>query len=445
MRTATKKVSRLRTSTSKKSQPVKTIYGNLERWWAVGALLLGLSAVGAALCLTNYTTMGVGALVVAVLVSMHHARYAAAGPLMRLHKLVGDPAAPGPTAAHPQAHQVANVLMQQRQRTARATAFVEAIGRGELDTAAANLGETNGEGQDALAEALQRMQQQMQTMADQERARNWVVEGLAQFVELLRMQNLSVTELSDQLLAKLTRYVGANQAALFIASDEENNEVLDMVACYAYDRKKHLHKQVQPGEGLLGQAFLEAETICLTEVPTHYVQITSGLGEAPPTCLLIVPLRLNDVCFGLIELAFFQVAAPHQIEFLERLGESIAATMANVRTSERTRLLLEASQQQSEELRAQEEEMRQNMEELSATQEEMMRKQHELERYQEELQQKHEEVEQTRRTERERAEAKIDAQKKAMQQVMERMKAREGELQQQLAACQAEMAALKSN
>ena len=120
--------------------------------------------------------------------------------------------------------------------------------------------------------------------------------------------------------------------------------------------------------------------LLITDVPQNFVKITSGLGDANPNCFLIIPLSVNDETFGVIEMASFKVIEEHQIEFVKKLAESIASTLSTAKINERTKILLEQSQQQTEEMRAQEEEMRQNMEEMQATQEEMERKEGEVQR-----------------------------------------------------------------
>jgi len=171
--------------------------------------------------------------------------------------------------------------------------------------------------------------------------------------------------------------LGANQGGLFIITkdDDESEEYLRMEACYAWDKKKYLEQKVYKGDGLTGQAWQEQATIYLTEVPDDYVTITSGLGKANPRSILIVPLKVNDEVFGVVEIASLDELEQYKIEFVERVAESIASTISAVKRSAQTAKLLEESRLLTEQLKAQEEEMMQSMEELQAAQEEMERSQ----------------------------------------------------------------------
>jgi methyl-accepting chemotaxis protein len=230
---------------------------------------------------------------------------------------------------------------------------------------------------DVLSMSVNKMIDNLQTASSEDKKRNWASEGLTLFADLLRTET-ELSRLSNTIISKLVKYIDAKQGGLFILNDDDrNNPHIEMVACYAYERTKYLSKKIEMGEGLVGQCFLEKETIFITDVPANYVNITSGLGEANPRCLLVVPMKRDDEVLGVIEIASFTVYEDYQIKFVERLAESIASAMYNIKINERTRMLLESSQMQSEEMRAQEEEMRQNMEELQATQEEMQRKEQE--------------------------------------------------------------------
>ena len=132
------------------------------------------------------------------------------------------------------------------------------------------------------------------------------------------------------------------------------------------------------GEGLVGRCAQERETIYMDDIPDSYIKITSGLGTSNPRSLLLVPLKVNEEIHGVLEIASFKAFETYQIDFIEKLGESIAATISSTKINEQTSKLLKESQNQAEKMRAQEEIMRQNMEELQATQEEMKKKELEM-------------------------------------------------------------------
>jgi PAS domain S-box-containing protein len=232
---------------------------------------------------------------------------------------------------------------------------------------------------DRLGKAIVEVQEKMKRYRDEEDRRNWGVRGLAQFSELLRSQDADMKEFSFKIVSKLVKYIGANQAGLYLLTeDEEGKECMELTACYAYDRRKFQEKRIYPGQGLLGQNMQEKDVIYLTDIPQNYVSITSGLGEATPRNIVIVPLIVNDTYQGALELASFEVLQPFEMKFLQELATGIASSLSNTRVNQRTQRLLEESQTLTSELQNREEEMRQNMEELTATQEEMVRKQAEL-------------------------------------------------------------------
>jgi len=259
-----------------------------------------------------------------------------------------------------------------KENVTKASAFVKEIASGNLEVQYQDESVANSE----LAQSLVTMRDQMKKFAQEEKQRNWVTQGLAEFVDILRSKNDNIDALSEVIIAHLVKYMKANQGALYIVNDDDTTDhYLEMVACYAYNRKKHLHQRIDFGQGITGQVVLEKSTTYLTDIPKDFIRITSGLGEALPGNLLVVPLKIEDAVYGVVEIASFQKIEKYKIEFVEKLGESIASAISSVKVNERTRKLLQETQEQTEQMRAQEEEMRQNMEELSATQEEMHRAQ----------------------------------------------------------------------
>jgi HAMP domain-containing protein len=228
--------------------------------------------------------------------------------------------------------------------------------------------------EDKLGHALVKMRESLKQARMEDQRRNWATEGLSKFVEILRSQE-NIKDLSNQIVKNLVQSLNANQGALFLLNKTESgSDCLEMKGCYAYKRTKHLTKEVSIGQGLIGQTFLEQETVYLKQIPENFVSITSGLGEANPRNLLITPLKMNDTTVGILELASFREFQPYEIAFVEKLSENIAHTVLSFQNNEHTRRLLRESQEQAELMRSQEEELRQNQEELQATQEEISRR-----------------------------------------------------------------------
>jgi hypothetical protein len=248
--------------------------------------------------------------------------------------------------------------------------FATEVGSGKFDS---DVSVFNNSGE--LGMALATMRQSLKNISEEEGKRNWMNTGLAQINEILRLRKQSNTVVLDQVLSFIIKYTQANQGCISLIDSTNPYDVhLSMQACYAYSRKKYMNKRIEIGEGLAGQAVLEKETIYLQEIPHDYVNITSGLGEASPTAILVVPLKVDEEIVGVLEIASLQAIPSYFIEFLERACTNLGLHVSNENKNIRTEKLLEMTKQQKEELQAQEEEVRQNMEELYATQEEVRRR-----------------------------------------------------------------------
>ncbi|MGB5928499.1 MAG: GAF domain-containing protein, partial [Cyclobacteriaceae bacterium] len=258
-----------------------------------------------------------------------------------------------------------------------ADTFTHEIGSGNLEVSYPGI--ENEKEAIHLAASLLEMRHNMKQSAEEGRQRRWITEGLARFSEILRTNNSDLKSMAGEVVSSLVKYLEANQGAFFVVDgDADTEQTLILRAAYAFDRQKFISKEVKKGQGLIGQAFVEQETIYLTEVPDDYLDIRSGLGDAGPKSVLIIPLKVNGEIHGVIEIASFTKIPSYRREFAEKVGETIASTISTVKINEQTSLLYRESQEMTEQLRAQEEEMRQNMEEMQATQEEMRRTQQEL-------------------------------------------------------------------
>jgi len=275
--------------------------------------------------------------------------------------------------------QIAYSILDLRQRDERLQVnmeFAHAIAEANYDKA------YEDDNIDSMGKALIEMRNNLKESSAREKQEKFTNLGLARVAEIIRNNGSDdIHKLAYETISYLVKYINLNQGGLFVLNDNEEDKesYLELMGCYAYERKKYLEKQVAIGQGLLGQCYKEGDIIYLKEIPKNYVNITSGLGESTPTTMILVPIKNEEHIVGVMELAGFQELKKYEIDFLKEVGQSVAIAIHSAKVNERTRLLYEQSQQQTEEMRAQEEEMRQNMEELAATQEEMERKQKEYE------------------------------------------------------------------
>jgi PAS domain S-box-containing protein len=227
-----------------------------------------------------------------------------------------------------------------------------------------------------LGVALLEMHDGLETIATRDYQRNWTNEGIALFGNLLREYG-DAQMLYDDLISNLVKYLMSNQGGIFVLNDSQKlDPVLELMSVYAYDRKRFVEKSIRPGQGLIGQAWKEKDTIYLENVSENYVQISSGLGGGKPRSLLIVPMINNEsTVLGVIELASFKVFQPYEIDFVKRVGEMIVSAISSLKSNENTQILLSESRQASEQLRLQEEATRKQVHVLQQTQDELLKKQ----------------------------------------------------------------------
>lgn len=254
--------------------------------------------------------------------------------------------------------------------------FADNIGKGNYDIDYSPLSK-----QDTLGIALLEMKENIvlssikeEKRKHEDEIRTWTNEGLTKFNDILRLTQGNIREMSAKIISELVKFINANQGGMFVFNDDEEDKYLELTAAYAYDHEKKKKKTIYPGEGMVGMVAAEKKTVYMTEIPETYITITSGLGDAVPRSLLIVPMITEDEIIGVIELASFNELEKHEINFVEILSETIASSLSITKINQKTAVLLEQSQKQAELMKIQEEEMRQNFEELQQAQENSAKK-----------------------------------------------------------------------
>ena len=272
--------------------------------------------------------------------------------------------------AHDELALLSQQLNEQSKTLREIARFAESIGRKDFSLSLTPRSEA-----DELSLAILRMRDQLRRLNEEERQQQRMADGTAHFSDLCQKEYESIDEFCRTIIRELTDWLDANQGAIFtLESDQEGNEWMEPRGVFAWERYKKNGAKVSWGEGLVGRAWQEKDTLFLTEVPDRYINITSGLGKANPNCILIVPIMQNQEVVGVLELAAFHVLRAHEIDFAKKVCEILGVTISTRRINARTRELLEESQDYARQMQMQEEEMRQNLEELEATQEDMRRR-----------------------------------------------------------------------
>ena len=227
------------------------------------------------------------------------------------------------------------------------------------------------------------------TLLNQEQ--DWLKSNLAKFTQMLQGQK-DLNTVTRRILSELAQVVNAQQGMFYILEQDENleNQRLKLFSAYAYGEEINTTREFTLGQGLVGQVAMGKERILLNNVPKDYIKITSGLGEASPVSVIVLPVLFEKEIKAVIELASFENFSEIHLDFLSQLTESIGIVLNTIETNSRTEQLLEQSQLLTDELRR--------------TNEELQDKAHLLVKQKEEVEAKNKEVEEARKSLEEKAE-----------------------------------------
>lgn len=235
--------------------------------------------------------------------------------------------------------------------------------------------------QGEIGSSLAEMKSSLAKVAQENRIRNWMNEGLTLFSNLIRGADENFQELFDAFISNLIRYLEAQQGAIFLKTYDEinNQEFMQLRSLYAFEKNRFMQKNILKGEGLIGQAWREKDTIYITDVPDNYTLILSGMGKSKPQSIFITPILSSELeVLGVIEVSALYELQPYKIDLVKQVADILASLVASTQQSESSNRQLKEYQDTAEELRGQEETMRKNMEKLLVSQERMQERQLEL-------------------------------------------------------------------
>src|SRR5258707_2659115 len=331
-----------------------------------------------------------------------------------------------PSAAGTWRHLTDNV----NQLAANLTTQVRAIG--EVATAVTKGDLTRSitvEAQGELAELKDDINQMIANLRDttlKNTEQDWLKTNLAKFTRMLQGQR-ELETVAKQILSELAPLVSAQHGVFYLMDSESASSYLKLLSSYAYKVRKSRASQFRLGEGLVGQVALEKERILLTEVPPDYIKISSGLGEATPHNVVVLPVLFEGQVNAVIELASFHRFSEIHLTFLDQLTESIGIVLNTIAANMRTEKLLTQSQSLAEELQIQQNELTETNRRLEQQARSLQASEDLLKNQQEELQSTNEALEEKARLladqnrEVERKNREIEQAKQALEEKAEQL------------------------
>ena len=215
---------------------------------------------------------------------------------------------------------------------------------------------------------------------------DWLKTNLAKFTRMLQGQKDLLT-VGRLILSELAPVVSAQQGVFYLMDGSVSEPELKLLASYAYRERKGVNNHFRLGEGLVGQAALEKERILLTNVPSDYVQISSGLGESRPMNIVVLPIVFEGQVKAVMELSSFERFSQTHQAFLDQLTESIGIVLNTIEANTRTEDLLKQSQSLAGELQNRQEELQQTNQELEEKARQLFEQNEEVERKNREVEQ----------------------------------------------------------
>ncbi len=200
---------------------------------------------------------------------------------------------------------------------------------------------------------------------------DWAKTGLAELTRPLAGER-DAQKAAQALVSALAPYVGAQHAVYYVAEGDFGHTgvqgaaepLLRLAASYAYRERKHLAASFRAGEGLVGQCALERQRILLRQAPPDYIRITSGLGEAAPLDVVVLPVVNESRLLGVLELASLARYSEVQLAFLDQLAENLGVLFRAIAAAAEVNAALAHSEELARDLQVNEEELKTSNEEL---------------------------------------------------------------------------------
>ncbi|MCK5719636.1 MAG: GAF domain-containing protein, partial [Thiomargarita sp.] len=271
-----------------------------------------------------------------------------------------------------------------------------------------------------INDALETASSKLTTAMKENTVQDWIKSGQANLDELIRGEQ-DITTLAKNIIGFLCKYVNAQVGLFYLVKKDEEIPYLQIIAGYAYVDDKQRPNKYLLGEGLVGEVALEKKPLIFAQTIEECPNIIrSGLANAMPRNLILLPCLYESKVKAVIEIGLQAKVSDTQYKFLEQVMSGIGIAINTADSRAKMQVILEQSQQQSEELQQKQQEMQDTNHKLRSQSEELQSQQEELQTQQEELRQTNEVLgERTSSLERQKGE--IQNKNKALEQTKSEM------------------------
>ena len=253
-----------------------------------------------------------------------------------------------------------------------------------------------------LKDNINMMVQSLRETVQASRDQDWLKTNLASIGSMMQgHRDLEVV--AELIMEELAPLMGAQHGTFFLAEEFGGETRLRLIAGYGLRADKDAPIQYRIGQSLIGQVAKSKRLIVVDDIPQGYIRITSGLGEAPPANLVVLPLLFEGEVLGVVELASFSTFTPIQIDFLEQFAETLGISVNAIIANSRTDTLLGQSQRLTAELQARSSELQARSEELQRSNADLEDKAELLAAQKQDIEAKNSEIERARAEIEERA------------------------------------------
>ena len=239
----------------------------------------------------------------------------------------------------------------------------------------------------SLKDTINEMIRNLRDSTQKNTEQDWLKTNLAKFSRMLQGQR-DLTTVGRLILSELAPVVSAQHAEFHVLDSTRGSARLKLLASYASDGQSEHGRELELGQGLVGQCAIDKQKIVLGGVSQQYIRIASGLGESLPHTILVLPVIFEGQVRGVIELASLQRFTPMHHAFLDQLTESIGIVLNTIQGNMRTEDLLSQSQSLAQELQQTNNELQEKAQLLAHQNQEVERKNQEVEQARQALEEK---------------------------------------------------------